>query len=94
MSYYDQVKEAADAIRARVAEIPAIGIVLGSGLGDFAGSLGEAVTVRYGELPHWPASRISSCSRRRRRARRSRANINTRRARFLAVARPIASCHA
>jgi purine-nucleoside phosphorylase len=58
MSYYDQVKEAADAIRARVPEIPAIGIVLGSGLGDFAGSLGDAVTVPYGELPHWPASRI------------------------------------
>jgi purine-nucleoside phosphorylase len=58
MSYYDQVKEAADAIRARVPEIPAIGIVLGSGLGDFAGSLGDAVTVPYGELPHWPASRV------------------------------------
>ena len=58
MSYYDQVKEAADAIRARVPEIPAIGIVLGSGLGDFAGSLGDAVTVPYGDLPHWPASRI------------------------------------
>ena len=36
MSYYDQVKEAADAIRARVAEVPQIAIVLGSGLGDFA----------------------------------------------------------
>ena len=58
MSYHDQVKEAADAIRARVPEIPAIGIVLGSGLGDFAGSLGDAVTVPYGDLPHWPASRI------------------------------------
>jgi len=58
MSYYDQVKEAADAIRARVPEMPAIGIVLGSGLGDFAGSLGDAVTVPYRELPHWPASRI------------------------------------
>jgi purine-nucleoside phosphorylase len=58
MSYYDQVKEAADAIRARVPEVPAIGIVLGSGLGDFAGSLGDAVTIPYGELPHWPASRV------------------------------------
>jgi purine-nucleoside phosphorylase len=58
MSYYDQVKEAADAIRARVSEVPAIGVVLGSGLGDFAGSLRDAVTLPYGELPHWPASRI------------------------------------
>ena len=36
MSYYDQLQEAADAIRARVSELPAIGVVLGSGLGDFA----------------------------------------------------------
>ena len=58
MSYYDQVEEAADAIRARVPDVPAIAIVLGSGLGDFAGSLGEAVTMPYAELPHWPASRV------------------------------------
>jgi purine-nucleoside phosphorylase len=58
MSYYDQVKEAADAIRSRVPEIPRIGIVLGSGLGDFAGSLGSAVSMPYDELPHWPASRV------------------------------------
>jgi purine-nucleoside phosphorylase len=58
MSYYDQVKEAADAIRVRVPETPAIGVVLGSGLGDFANSLGEAVAIPYAELPHWPASRV------------------------------------
>src|SRR5215217_6177731 len=58
MAYYDHVKEAADAIRARVPRLPEIGIVLGSGLGDFAGSLGEAVAMPYGDLPHWPASRV------------------------------------
>ena len=58
MSYYDQVKEAADAIRARVPEVPAIGVVLGSGLGDFANSLGGAVAIPCAELPHWPASRV------------------------------------
>ena len=56
--YYDQVKEAADAIRARVPEVPSIAIVLGSGLGDFAGSLGGGVSMPYGDLPHWPASRV------------------------------------
>src|SRR5882672_11780025 len=58
MDYYDTVKEAADAIRSRIREVPRIGIVLGSGLGDFANSLGGAVTMPYGELPHWPASRV------------------------------------
>ena len=58
MSYYDQVTEAADAIRAQVPETPQIGIVLGSGLGDFARSLTNAVTMPYGDLPHWPVSRV------------------------------------
>ena len=58
MSDYDQVRAAADAIRSRIAEVPQIAIVLGSGLGDFADSLAGAVTMPYRELPHWPASRV------------------------------------
>jgi purine-nucleoside phosphorylase len=58
MSYYDQVKETADAIRSRVPEVPEVAIVLGSGLGDFANSLGDAVAMPYDQLPHWPASRV------------------------------------
>jgi purine-nucleoside phosphorylase len=58
MSYYDQVQEAAAVIRARVPAIPQIGIVLGSGLGDFANSLKHAATIPYADLPHWPVSRV------------------------------------
>jgi purine-nucleoside phosphorylase len=58
MNYYDQVNEAADAIRLRVPEVPQVGIVLGSGLGDFANSLGDAVVMPYDQLPHWPAARV------------------------------------
>jgi purine-nucleoside phosphorylase len=58
MSYYDQVKEAAGVIRERVRQIPETAIVLGSGLGDFSGTLGDAVSMPYGDLPHWPASKV------------------------------------
>jgi purine-nucleoside phosphorylase len=58
VTYYDRVAEAAAAIRARVPEVPQLAIVLGSGLGDFADSLDGAVTMPYGELPHWPASGV------------------------------------
>jgi purine-nucleoside phosphorylase len=58
MAYFDQVEQAADAIRARVPEVPRIAIVLGSGLGDFADSLADAVTMPYDDLPNWPASRV------------------------------------
>ena len=44
MGDFEQVREAAEAIRARVPEIPSIAIVLGSGLGDFADSLSGSVT--------------------------------------------------
>lgn len=58
MEYYDRVREAADAVRARVREFPRVAIVLGSGLGDFAGDLRDAVSISYGDLPHWPVSRV------------------------------------
>ena len=52
------MSQAADAIRSRIPEVPQIGVVLGSGLGDFAASLSEAVTMPYADLPHWPASHV------------------------------------
>jgi purine-nucleoside phosphorylase len=58
MTYYDEAKVAAEAIRGRITTVPEIAIVLGSGLGDFAGTLGGAVSMSYAELPHWPASRV------------------------------------
>src|SRR5262245_11468896 len=58
MTYFDQVKEAADAVRSKLRAVPQAAIVLGSGLGDFANSLQDAVVMPYGTLPHWPASRI------------------------------------
>jgi purine-nucleoside phosphorylase len=59
MANYDEIKAAADAIRARVRDVPSAAIVLGSGLGDFAGSLDEAVSLAYGDLPHWPQSTVA-----------------------------------
>ena len=58
MTYYDQVSEAADAVRAKVSKLPEAAIVLGSGLGDFASHVQDAVVMNYDSLPHWPASRV------------------------------------
>lgn len=58
MTMYDRVEAAAEAVRARCGALPQIAIVLGSGLGDFADTLLDAIATPYGELPHWPASRI------------------------------------
>src|SRR5437773_10057507 len=58
MEYYAQVQQAAEAVRSRIADVPRIAIVLGSGLGDFAGSLGGGVSMPYGDLPNWPRSNV------------------------------------
>jgi purine-nucleoside phosphorylase len=58
MDYHDKVSEAAAFVRARVPALPEVAVVLGSGLGDFAGGLKNAVTIPYTEIPHWPASRV------------------------------------
>lgn len=58
MDYYDQVKDAADAVRSKLSSVPEVAIVLGSGLGDFANTLADAVAMPYETLPHWPVSRV------------------------------------
>ena len=55
---YPRVEEAAAGIRAFCGAVPQTAIVLGSGLGDFADTLQEAVGAPYTELPHWPASKV------------------------------------
>jgi purine-nucleoside phosphorylase len=56
--YYARVAQAADFLRDRIGSVPAVGIVLGSGLGDFTGALHDSVSIPYGDIPHWPPSAI------------------------------------
>jgi purine-nucleoside phosphorylase len=59
MDYYDRVLEAANAIKTRAISTPTIAVVLGSGLGAFANSLQDSVSIPYDQLPYWPASRVA-----------------------------------
>jgi purine-nucleoside phosphorylase len=49
-----ELDAAAAVIRARTELRPEVGVVLGSGLGDFADAVENAVVVPYGEIPGWP----------------------------------------
>ena len=55
----DAARKNADLIRAKTPIIPNVGIVLGSGLGDFAKAVDAAVTIPYGELQGFPAPGVS-----------------------------------
>lgn len=57
-SHYDQVQRAAQLIRSKSKAIPGTAAVLGSGLGDFASSLDRAASIRYEDIPNWPASKV------------------------------------
>jgi purine-nucleoside phosphorylase len=58
VSLYDQVDEAATAVRGLWGRPLDTAVVLGSGLGDFADTLADAVAIPYTDLPHWPASTV------------------------------------
>ena len=57
-SYFDEVQRAARWLRDREVGTPDAAVVLGSGLGDFATRLTDAVSTPYGEIPGWPASTV------------------------------------
>ena len=46
-------------LKSRLPSTPAVGVILGSGLGDFADSLEKATTVRYDEIPGFPRSTVA-----------------------------------
>ena len=53
-----QFEESAAAIRAATRHAPAIGLVLGSGLGPLADSLTDADIIPAEQIPHWPKSTV------------------------------------
>lgn len=58
-SELQQIREAADYIRSRIGGLqPNIGLVLGSGLGDLAEQVEQAVMIDYHDIPHFPVSTV------------------------------------
>ncbi|HLZ81252.1 MAG TPA: purine-nucleoside phosphorylase, partial [Ktedonobacteraceae bacterium] len=58
MALYDQVLEAAGAIKARTPLKPSISLILGSGLGDLATEISEPTVIPYAEIPHFARSTV------------------------------------
>ena len=54
----EDYQRAASVIRERVRRLPAIGLVLGSGLGELADSLDDKVVIPYDSIPGWPLSTV------------------------------------
>lgn len=60
MTWYTRAdyQAAADVIRQRTTLKPAVGLVLGSGLGELANRLTDRVAIPYDDIPGWPRSTV------------------------------------
>ena len=54
----DQIKEAVDFIKKAYPAIPHVGIVLGSGLGNFTNEIEVEKEISYSDIPHFPVSTV------------------------------------
>jgi len=59
---YSKAQSATDYIRASADIFPTIGIILGSGLGNFAAHVQAAIRMPYAEIPHFPTSTVEGHS--------------------------------
>lgn len=53
-----EIDQAADAIKARIDIEPEVGMILGTGLGDLADSVEDAVIIPNYQIPQWPISTV------------------------------------
>ena len=58
--YVKRIEEAAAVVRARTRLRPEAGVILGTGLGDFADALALEAVVPFAEIPHFPVSTVES----------------------------------
>jgi purine-nucleoside phosphorylase len=58
MELYDQVQEAANAIRAKWPGRPRVGIILGTGLGGLVEEITGEASFPYAEVPHFPVPTV------------------------------------
>jgi purine-nucleoside phosphorylase len=57
---FDQIQEATQAIRARWAGRPRVGIILGTGLGGLVEEIAIEAAIAYGDIPHFPVSTVET----------------------------------
>lgn len=62
MDLMKKVEGAAEWLRAKVGRSPEVGLILGSGLGDFADTLEDAVRVSYSDIPDFPVTTVAGHS--------------------------------
>lgn len=55
----EKIKETVTFINERINEVPYIGLILGSGIGDLANEIEAEITISYSEIPNFPQPTVS-----------------------------------
>ena len=58
MDITKRIFDAADFIRSRLPDTPQIGLILGSGLGDYANTLDDMLRIPYSDIPNFPVPTV------------------------------------
>ena len=58
MTEYQKAVESADYIKTRVADLPEVAVVLGSGIGALADEVKSATVINYGDIPFYPQTSV------------------------------------
>jgi purine-nucleoside phosphorylase len=56
--HYDRIQEAAGFVAKRISVEPAVGLVLGSGLGGLAEDMDDGIRIPFETIPHFPRSTV------------------------------------
>ena len=56
----EKISEAIDFLKPQIQQTPRIGLILGTGLGDFSQQIQQQASIAYEEIPHFPHSTVES----------------------------------
>lgn len=62
LEWKEKRKEAADYIKNKISHTPELGIILGSGLGDYSAEIEDSISISYSNIPHFPTSTVEGHS--------------------------------
>ncbi len=58
MEFFDRIEEAVGFIKQQTPLVPEVGVILGSGLGEFADTLAHPVKIPYETIPHFKKTKV------------------------------------
>ncbi|EGR31195.1 purine nucleoside phosphorylase, putative [Ichthyophthirius multifiliis] len=59
LSIYDKALQATQYVQSKIQQPPEIGLILGSGLGEFADEIEDKVYIPFGDIPHFKKSTVA-----------------------------------